>query len=439
MNETFMKEKPIFPLLLGMGMPMVLSMLVNSLYNIVDSYFVARISENAMEALSLVFPIQNFINAMAIGFGVGINALIATARGAGKENEARRAATQGVVLSVIHGIILAAACIAIMPWFLGMFTRDQEVIHYGVRYASIAFLFSPIIMAGLAFEKIFQAVGRMKVSMIALLGGCVTNIILDPMLIFGLAFFPKMGIAGAALATGVGQLVSLIVYLVFYFRGPVPVKLEAKYKIPGGNTMKKLYGIGIPAILNLALPSVMIFVLNGLLAQYSRSYVVILGIYYKLQTFLYFPASGIIQGMRPVIGYNDGAGERERVSRIFQVALALCACIMMIGTVLCLAFASPLMALFTENIRTVVIGAHALRIICVGFLVSAVSVTASGALEGLGKGTASLVISLCRYTVVILPIAVVLCRIMGANGVWHAFWVTEFISAGVALVAWKRV
>ena len=148
---------------------------------------------------------------------------------------------------------------------------------------------------------------------------------------------------------------------------------------------------------------------------------------------------GIVQGMRPVIGYNYGAGERERVSRIFQVALALCACIMMIGTVLCLAFASPLMALFTENIRTVVIGAHALRIICVGFLVSAVSVTASGALEGLGKGTASLVISLCRYTVVILPITVVLCRIMGANGVWHAFWVTEFISAGVALVAWKRV
>lgn len=160
MNETFMKEKPIFPLLLGMGMPMVLSMLVNSLYNIVDSYFVARISENAMEALSLVFPIQNFINAMAIGFGVGINALIATARGAGKENEARRAATQGVVLSVIHGIILSVICIVIMPGFLGRFTGDQEVIRYGVRYASVAFLFSPIIMAGLAFEKIFQAVGR---------------------------------------------------------------------------------------------------------------------------------------------------------------------------------------------------------------------------------------------------------------------------------------
>lgn len=201
----------------------------------------------------------------------------------------------------------------------------------------------------------------------------------------------------------------------------------------------RLYAVGIPAALNLALPSLLISCLNALLAELSQAYVVVLGIYYKLQTFLYLPASGIIQGMRPVIGYNYGAGERERVSRIFQVALALCACIMMIGTVLCLAFASPLMALFTENVRTVAIGAHALRIICVGFLVSAVSVTASGALEELGKGTASLVISLCRYTVVILPIAVVLCRIMGANGVWHAFWVTEFISAGVALVAWKRV
>ena len=435
MNETFMKEKPVFPLLLGMGMPMVLSMLVNSLYNIVDSYFVAQISENAMEALSLVFPIQNFINAMAIGFGVGINALIATARGAGKENEARRAATQGVVLSVIHGIILAAACIAIMPWFLGMFTRDQEVIHYGVRYASIAF--SPIIMAGLAFEKIFQAVGRMKVSMIALLGGCVTNIILDPMLIFGLAFFPKMGIAGAALATGVGQLVSLIVYLVFYFRGPVPVKLEAKYKIPGGNTMKKLYGIGIPAILNLALPSVMIFVLNGLLAQYSRSYVVILGIYYKLQTFLYFPASGIIQGMRPVIGYNFGAGERERVGTIYRTTLAMTGVIMAAGTLLCLTIANTLIGAFTDNAETIIAGGTALRIISAGFIVSTVSVTASGALEGIGMGVQSLVISLLRYIVVILPSAFILCRLFGGGAVWNAFWITEFSAAVVAEIVYR--
>ena len=242
-----------------------------------------------------------------------------------------------------------------------------------------------------------------------------------------------------SLSTGIGQLVTLAFYLVIYRLRPVSVHITCKGLHGTRGITARLYAVGIPAALNLALPSLLISCLNALLAGFSQAYVVVLGIYYKLQTFLYLPASGIIQGMRPVIGYNYGAGERERVSRIFQVALALCAFIMMIGTVLCLAFASPLMALFTENIRTVVIGAHALRIICVGFLVSAVSVTASGALEGLGKGTASLVISLCRYTVVILPIAVVLCRIMGANGVWHAFWVTEFISAGVALVAWKRV
>ena len=280
---------------------------------------------------------------------------------------------------------------------------------------------------------------RIRVTPTALLFGCVTNIawircsssVSEPV--------SAARHARPALATGIGQLVTLAFYLVIYRLRPVSVHITRKGLRGARGITARLYAVGIPAALNLALPSLLISCLNALLAEFSQAYVVVLGIYYKLQTFLYLPASGIIQGMRPVIGYNYGAGERERVSCIFRVALALCACIMMIGTVLCLAFASPLMALFTENIRTVVIGAHALRIICVGFLVSAVSVTASGALEGLGKGTASLVISLCRYTVVILPIAVVLCRIMGANGVWHAFWVTEFISAGVALVAWKRV
>ena len=273
--------------------------------------------------------------------------------------------------------------------------------------------------------------------MIALLGGCVTNIILDPMLIFGLAFFPKMGIAGAALATGVGQLVSLIVYLVFYFRGPVPVKLEARYKIPGGNTVKKLYGIGIPAILNLALPSVMIFVLNGLLAQYSRSYVVILGIYYKLQTFLYFPASGIIQGMRPVIGYNFGAGERERVGKIYKITLAMAGVIMAAGTVLCLTISNTLIGAFTDNAETIAEGGAALRIISAGFIVSTVSVTASGALEGIGMGVQSLVISLLRYIVVILPSAFILCHLFSGGAVWNAFWITEFAAAVVAEIVYR--
>ena len=439
MNDTFMKEKPVGPLLASMALPMVFSMLVNSLYNIVDSFFVAQISEQAMTALSLVYPVQNMINAVAIGFGIGINARVSYHLGAGDKKMADTAATHGFLLSVIHGILMTVISIAVMPAFLRMYTQDETVIRMGLEYSTIVFLFSTVIAISLFFEKLFQAVGRMKVSMIALLVGCISNIILDPFLIWGIGFFPKLGIRGAALATGIGQALTIVVYMAFYILKPIPVRVTPKALRASKETDLSLYAIGVPAILNLALPSFLISFLNSVLAAYSDSYVVILGIYYKLQTFLYLPASGIIQGMRPVIGYNYGAGERERVSRIFQVALALCACIMMIGTVLCLAFASPLMALFTENVRTVAIGAHALRIICVGFLVSAVSVTASGALEGLGKGTASLVISLCRYTVVILPIAVVLCKIMGANGVWHAFWVTEFISAGVALVAWKRV
>ena len=437
MNNTFMKKKPILPLLASMAMPMVLSMLVNSLYNIVDSFFVAKISEQAMTALSLVFPVQNFINAVAIGFGVGINAQISFQLGAKNIKNANIAATHGMLFNIIHGIIFTVICIPFMPVFLGMFTKEQEVISPGVQYSTIAFAFSTVIMISLSFEKIFQAVGRMKVSMIALLGGCITNIILDPILIFGLAFFPKMGISGAAIATGVGQLISLAVYLAFYFRGPVPVKLEARYKIPGGNTMKKLYGIGIPAILNLALPSVMIFVLNGLLAQYSRSYVVILGIYYKLQTFLYFPASGIIQGMRPVIGYNFGAGERERVGKIYKITLAMAGVIMAAGTVLCLTISNTLIGAFTDNAETIAAGGAALRIISAGFIVSTVSVTASGALEGIGMGVQSLVISLLRYIVVILPSAFILCHLFGGGAVWNAFWITESAAAVVAEIVYR--
>ena len=229
MNETFMKEKPVLPLLISMSLPMVISMLVNSLYNIVDSFFVAKISEEAMTALSLVYPVQNFINAVAIGFGVGINAVIAYHLGAREHEKANRAATWGFVLSLIHGAVMMVGCIAVMPAFLRMFTGEEQVIDYGIRYSRIAFAFSLIIVTSLAFEKIFQSVGRMKVTMGGMLAGCVTNIILDPVLIFGIGPFPAMGIEGAALATGIGQVLTVIIYVVIYFARPIPVRLGRKY------------------------------------------------------------------------------------------------------------------------------------------------------------------------------------------------------------------
>ena len=438
MNDTFMKEKPVLPLIASMALPMVISMLVNSLYNIVDSFFVAQISEDAMTALSLVYPLQNLINAVAIGFGVGINAQIAFQLGADNKDRASAAATRGLLLAAIHGLILSLVCIAAIRWFLGMFTADQTVINLGVRYSVIAFSFSVVISVGLAFEKIFQAVGRMKLTMLSMLSGCVANILLDPVLIFGLGPFPELGIEGAAIATGAGQVLTLAVYLAVYRKVPIPVRISRRHLAADRQMDTKLYSVGIPAALNLALPSVMISALNTILAAWSQSYIVILGVYYKLQTFLYLPASGIVQGMRPVIGYNYGAGERARVHKIYRVTLIMCAVIMVAGTLICLTVPHLLIGLFTDNSNTVQAGAAALRIISAGFIVSSVSVTSSGALEGIGKGFPSLIISLCRYIVVILPAAFILSRLMGPSGVWHAFWATELITAVVSFAVYRK-
>ncbi len=437
MNDTFMKEKPVFPLLMSMALPMVLSMLVNSLYNIVDSLFVAKISDDAMTALSLVFPVQNLINAVGIGFGIGINAVISFYSGAGEREKADRAATQGLVFAVLHSVIFTAGSIAVMPAFLGMFTTSQAVIDLGVRYSNIAFSFTLIINLGMAFEKIFQAVGRMKTSMVSLLCGCVCNIILDPMLIFGCGF-PEMGIEGAALASGIGQCASLAIYLAVYFRTDIGVHFHREYLRPQGYMTARLYSIGIPAVLNLALPSILISALNAILAAYSEVYILVLGIYYKLQTFLYLPANGIIQGMRPLVGYNYGAGEHKRVSQLYRDVLLTSGIIMILGTAICLAIPGELMSLFTQSGEVIAAGASALRIISAGFIISAVSVTSSGALEGLGKGLPSLVISLCRYIVLIIPAAFILTRCFGADAVWNAFWITEVISAAVSVIVYKK-
>ena len=239
-----MRTKPVGPLLASMALPMVISMLVNSLYNIVDSYFVAKISEEAMTALSLVYPVQNFINAAAIGFGVGMNAVIAYFLGAGNQEKAGVAATHGMAYSVLHGVLLMVGSIAIMPSFLRAFTSDPAVADLGVRYANVAFSFSVIIMLGLSFEKIFQSVGRMKVTMVALMSGCVANIVLDPVLIFGLGPFPEMGIEGAALATGIGQVLTLVIYLAIYFTRPLPVRIRRRYLKADRRIDARLYDIG---------------------------------------------------------------------------------------------------------------------------------------------------------------------------------------------------
>ncbi len=438
MDEKFMKEKPILPLILSMSLPMVLSMLVNSLYNIVDSFFVAQINENAMTALSLVYPVQNFITAVAIGFAIGINSIIAFYLGTEEYSTANTVATQGMVFALIHSIIITISGISIIPFFLRMFTSSEIVIDFGVRYSVIVFSFTLIIILGGTFEKIFQAVGNMKITMISMICGCITNIVLDPLLIFGIGFFPEMGIEGAALATGIGQTVTFFIYLVNYFIHPIRVRISSQYFTFDKKIVFKLYFIGVPATLNMALPSVLISSLNAILAAYSDVYILILGIYYKLQTFLYLPANGIIQGMRPLIGYNYGAGEYKRVKQIYNIVLCMSSMIMILGTIICLLIPGQLIGLFTNVSETIFNGEIALRIISAGFIVSAVSVTSSGALEGLGKGIPSLIISLSRYIIIIIPTAFLLSKILGAVGVWNAFWIAEVFTAIISFVIYHK-
>ena len=334
MNQKFMKEKPILPLVLSMALPMVISMAVNSLYNIVDSFFIAKISENAMTSLSLVYPLQNLMTAIAVGFGIGINARIAYCLGAGDQKRANQAATTGMLLSLIHGAIVMVICLVYVPHFLSLYTQDKEIIDLGLIYAHRVFIFSIINMLGISLEKIFQSVGRMKVSMCSMMSGFITNIILDQLMIFGIGVFPEMGMAGAAYATGIGQTVTLLVYLLFCKFRPLPLSFTKENISFQWDLLRKLYAVGIPASLNMALPSLMISVLNRILTSFSEMYVLVLGVYYKLQTFIYLSANGIIQGIRPLMSYNYGAKENKRVQKIFLTTLCLTASVMIVGVFL---------------------------------------------------------------------------------------------------------
>lgn len=246
--------------------------------------------------MALVYPIQNLVTSIGVGFGIGINALISFYLGAQEKNNAHKATTIGMGLSVIHGIVLTILCLLGMPGFLRMFSSNEYTISLALQYSDVVFTFAIVSVIGISFEKVFQAVGRMKVSMFSMICGFVTNIVLDPLMIFGIGPFPTMGIRGAAIATVLGQFVSLAVYIIIYFVRPMPVKIKMLYMVPDKLMIKRLYSVGIPATLNMALPSLLISALNGILAEFSEKYVLVLGVYYKLQTFIYLSANGIIQG-----------------------------------------------------------------------------------------------------------------------------------------------
>ncbi len=432
MDQTYMKERPVLPLLLSMGIPMILSLMVGALYNIIDSIFVASIGENAMTALSLVYPIQNLSHAIAVGFGVGMNALIARRLGEGKHKDANKAASCGLFLSAIHGILATLLGMAVIVPYLKLFTSNKEILSYAIPYFFTVSLFFIVDNLGMAIEKIYQSVGEMMKSMGALLVGCAVNLILDPILIFGPGPLPALGVRGAAIATGLGQLASLLMFALFYKKKSLSIRLSLGDIRPEKTLCKGMYSVGIAATLNLALPSIMLSALNSILVPFSETYVLVLGGYYKLQSLLYQAACGLVLGMRPLMSYNYGAGEYGRMKKIYRYSLMIVALILLSGALACQLAPGFLIGLFTTNGDTVALGIGALHILSIGFLFSTISVVSAGALEALGKGTASLCISLLRYILIILPAAYLLSRFLGADGVWNAFWITEAASAVAA-------
>ena len=442
-NNTILGEAPIGKLMRGYAIPCIISLLVGALYNIVDQIFIANASylgSYGNAANTVVFPLTVVALAIAVMVGDGCCAFVSMALGREEPENAKRCVGNAVVLIVAASLVLTAAYLIFADGIIAMFggTVNEETFRHSQEYFFYITLGIPFYMFGQAMNPIIRADGNPKFAMVSTLAGAVVNIILDPVLIFGLGPFPMLGISGAALATGIGQCVTLSVYLIIYCTHRFPVQLRLSCIKPDWRLDAKLYSIGVPAILNLALPSVLVSFLNSLLAAYSQGYVVILGIYYKLQTFLYLPAGGIVQGMRPLISYNYGAGEHGRVKKIYNLAMGMNAAIMAAGTIICLVGSPALIGMFTTNADTIAAGQVALRIISAGFLVSTLSVTASGSLEALGKGTQSLIISLCRYIIIMIPAAWILCRMFGPVGVWHAFWVTELLSALAAALVYKR-
>ena len=438
-QENKMGVMPIPKLLITMSLPIVLSMLVQALYNIVDSIFVAQINENALTAVSLAFPVQNLMIAISAGTGVGINALLSRNLGEKKYEDANLAARNGIFLAIVSSIIMALIGIfGSRPFFL-MQTKDPQIVSYGTQYMTIITVVSIGIFMQITFERLLQATGRTIYTMITQGLGAIINIILDPILIFGLLGFPGMGVKGAAVATVIGQISAFLLYIVVYLRKNPGVTIHPKYLHLDWQLIRQIYSVGIPSSLMMTMPSVLVGGLNGILAAFSDTYVAVLGIYFKLQTFIYMPANGIVQGMRPIIGYNYGAGSKKRVRDTIRYSLISAAVLMLVGTVVSLAIPDIILSMFQADAELMRAGTEALRLISLGFLVSSAGVIFSGVFEALGRGGDSLIISLLRQLVIILPLGYLLSRTMGAAGIWISFPVAELVSAVIACLLLKRM
>lgn len=433
LRENKMGTMPENKLLLSMAVPMMISMLVQALYNIVDSIFVSRICEDALTAVSMAFPWQNIVIAIAVGFGVGINALLSRALGQKNAERVNQVAVNGLLLAGLSYLLVLVAGLLGIRAYMRTQTDIESIVNYGITYLNICILCSFGVFVEITFERFLQATGRTVYSMITQLAGALTNIILDPILIFGLLGFPKLGIAGAAWATVIGQCVGAVVAVTLnHFKNP-EVHLRLRHIRPNGHLMGEITAISIPSIIMSCISSLTCFVMNMILIAYSSTAVAVFGVYFKLQSFVFMPVFGLNNGMVPIIAYNYGAQKPERIHKTIRLGMAYAVAIMAVGLLVFQLIPKQLLLMFDASDAMLGIGAPALRIMSLAFVFAGVGIASSSACQAFGYSVYSMLISIARQIVVLIPAAYLLSLTGVLRSIWFAFPIAEIVSLFLSL------
>lgn len=438
-RENKMGVMPENRLLLSMSLPMMISMLVQALYNVVDSVFVSYINEAALTAVSLAFPIQSLLIAFGVGTGVGVNALLSRSLGERDTETVNKAAMNGIFLAfVTYAVFLIVGIFIARPFYLSQ-TDEEQIVEYGVQYLSIVCIFSIGMMMQTMLERLLQSTGKTVYTMITQTLGAVVNIIFDPILIFGLAGFPQLGVAGAAAATIFGQCVACALALFFNLKYNKEIVLSFSGFKPDLSIIKRIYGVGIPSIVMQAIGSVMTYGMNRILIGFTSTATAVFGVYFKLQSFVFMPVFGLNNGMVPIIAYNYGAGNKSRVTKTVRLAVLYALAIMAAGVAVFQLAPQFLLEIFNASDNMLSIGVPALRTISLGFLFAAFGVVSSSLFQALGNGVYSMLVSLTRQLVVLLPAAWLLSRTGNLELVWWAFPIAEVVSCALSFLFTLRI
>ena len=426
-----MGTDPILPLIIRMSLPAMFSMMVQSLYNIVDGIYVAQLSKVALNAVSLVNPAQMIMVSVNVVTGIGVSSLISRRLGQNRYKDAENAVVHGLIIANMWWILFCIVGLFGSQAFCRLFTQDAALIEYGSTYFRIVMIGSIFVFNAQSGEKIMQGCGNMMYTMICQLIGAVTNIILDPIMIFGRYGMPAMGVAGTAYATVIGQLFAMIATYLFLMRGNFPIKISFRGFRFHGQTIKDIFAVGLPSIIMQSIMSFTTMILNKVLIGFSDTAVGILGVYFKLQSFLFMPIFGMNQGLMPIMGYNYGARNKKRLTETYRDGLIIAASLLFIGMIVFKAFPDTLLSIFSADAEMYELGRQCLRTISWGFMFAAFTIISGTLFQATAHGFNSLIITAMRQIVVLIPLAIILSKAMGTSGVWLAFPFSEGVSAVV--------